>query len=95
MKMRTPVKIMLISMPPAGASQYYETSFCYCLPLLASVYSTTKSHYEITETSEMADWQFWGVVNHRWGSDARLQFEPCQPFGQNPKQTIGQNLIDL
>jgi hypothetical protein len=32
-------------------------------------------------TSEMADWQFWGVVNHRWGSDARLQFEPCQPFG--------------
>jgi hypothetical protein len=46
-------------------------------------------------TSEMADRQFWGVVNHQSGGDARLQSEPCQPFGQNPKPTIGQNLIDL
>jgi hypothetical protein len=44
-------------------------------------------------SSEMANWQFWGVVNHRSGSDARLQFEPCQPFGQNPKRTIGQKVI--
>jgi hypothetical protein len=31
-------------------------------------------------SSEMADRQFWGVVNHRSGSDARLQSEPCQPW---------------
>jgi hypothetical protein len=45
--------------------------------------------------SEMANRQFWGLVNHPLGGDARLQFEPCQPFGQNPKRTIGQNLIAL
>jgi hypothetical protein len=48
-----------------------------------------------TGTSEMADRQFWGVVNHRSGSDAQLQFEPMPTIGQNPKQTIGQKLIDL
>jgi hypothetical protein len=46
-------------------------------------------------TSEMADRQFWGVVNHQSGSDARLQSEPMPTIGRNPKRTIGQNLIDL
>jgi hypothetical protein len=51
--------------------------------------------FTVELSSEMADRQFWGVVKHRLGSDARLQFEQCQPFGQNPKGTIGQNPIDL
>jgi hypothetical protein len=37
-------------------------------------------------TSEMADRQFWGVVNHpRSGSDARLQSELMPTIGRNPK----------